>query len=374
MTSIGFLSSAPPTPCGIATFTSALGEALVNRGNDVTVVRVLDAPEDVGSDSSVVGELITSDPSTIAGAVAALNGSDLVIIQHEYGLYGGSDGADVLEVLAALKVPSIAVLHTVLSHPSSHQVEVLNAVIRGSSVVVVMTSSAEATLRSVNDVGTTPLSVIAHGAALGRPSPYGHDGARPLLLTWGLLGPGKGVQWVIDALTSLRDLHPQPHYLVAGRTHPKVLAHQGDVYRESLEQRVVTNGVQNLVEFDNSYRDLTSLNLLIESATVVLLPYDSHDQATSGVLVDAIAAGRPVIATAFPHAVELLSTGAGIVVPHGDADALAGALRRTLTEPGLLEAMTGEARRLAPGLGWDGVAVQYQELIHRILQRVAIEA
>ena len=374
MTSIGFLSSAPPTPCGIATFTSALGEVLTKRSFDVTVVRVLDEPESAESDPAVIGELIGSDPSTIGGAVRALNECDLAIIQHEYGLYGGSDGSDVLEVLGALKVPSIAVLHTVLSHPSPHQVEVLNAVIRRSSAVVVMTASAEATLRSVNDVGTTPLSVIAHGAALGRPTSHGLDGARPLLLTWGLLGPGKGVQWVIDALISLRDLQPQPHYLIAGRTHPKVLAHQGDLYRESLEQRVVANGVQNLVEFDNSYRDLPSLNLLIESATVVLLPYDSHDQATSGVLVDAIAAGRPVIATAFPHAVELLSTGAGIVVPHGDVDALSIALRRTLTEPGLLEEMTSEARRLAPGLGWGGVAVQYQELINRILQRVTIEA
>jgi glycosyltransferase involved in cell wall biosynthesis len=156
-------------------------------------------------------------------------------------------------------------------------------------------------------------------------------------------------------------------YVVAGRTHPKVLAHQGDGYRRSLIQRVATNGVGEMVQFDNSYRDLSSLSSLIESADVVVLPYDSKDQATSGVLVDAIAAGRPVVATEFPHANELLATGAGITVAHKDAAALARALRRVLSDSKVAADMAREARFLASGLSWRAVAVQFQATADRLL-------
>jgi glycosyltransferase involved in cell wall biosynthesis len=191
--------------------------------------------------------------------------------------------------------------------------------------------------------------------------------ARPKILTWGLIGPGKGIEWVIDAMVGLKDLRPRPVYVVAGRTHPKVLAHQGDGYRRSLIQRVATNGVGEMVQFDNSYRDLSSLNSLIESADVVVLPYDSKDQATSGVLVDAIAAGRPVVATEFPHANELLATGAGITVAHKDAPALTRALRRVLSDSKVAADMAREARFLASGLSWRAVAIQFQATADRLL-------
>src|SRR4029078_2428397 len=122
--------------------------------------------------------------------------------------------------------------------------------------------------------------------------------ARPMVLTWGLLGEGKGIEWVIDAMASLKDVRPRPRYLVAGRTPPKVAALEGDRYRDMLIRRSWEKGVAASVTFDDSYRDVTSLTRLIQEATVVVLPYDSRDQVTSGVLVDAIAAGRPVIATA----------------------------------------------------------------------------
>ena len=374
-TTFGFLSSAPPTPCGIATFTTALGSALARQGGRVRVVRVVDdANAPMKGESKVVGHLVGSDPSTIEGAVDALNRSDIAIVQHEYGLYGGRDGSDVVTVLEGLRIPSVAILHTILPDPMSHQREVLDAVILAADAVVVMTDAAEATLRRVNNVGPTPVSVIAHGAAIAHPHRGRGDGVHPKILTWGLLGPGKGVEWVIDALMDLTDLNPAPRYVVAGCTHPKVLAYEGDVYRESLERRVRHNGVGAMVEFDNTYRSLSSLNTLIDSADVVVLPYDSTEQATSGVLVDAIAAGRPVVATAFPHAVELLGEGAGIVVPHRDPAALSRAIRRLLTEPELVAEMNATARRLAPGLSWDAIGAQYQDLTDRLLSPVGVGA
>jgi glycosyltransferase involved in cell wall biosynthesis len=141
-----------------------------------------------------------------------------------------------------------------------------------------------------------------------------------------------------------------------------VFARDGEQYRQSLIRQAWASGVAGSITFDDTYRDLDQLARLVASASVVVLPYDSRDQVTSGVLVDAIAAGRPVIATAFPHAVELLSSGAGIVVPHGDPAALAAAIASVVDDPALLESMTLRARELAPSLTWRSVAAQYREL------------
>jgi glycosyltransferase involved in cell wall biosynthesis len=169
----------------------------------------------------------------------------------------------------------------------------------------------------------------------------------------------------------LQDLRPRPQYVIAGETHPKVLEREGERYREMLVRRTWERGVAPVVTFDRGYRDLPALSMLIDQATVVLLPYDSRDQVTSGVLVDAVAAGRPVVSTAFPHAVELLASGAGIVVPQRDPAAIAAALRRVLTEDGLATAMAAEAARLAPELGWGAVAGRYHALADPLVDAYA---
>jgi glycosyltransferase involved in cell wall biosynthesis len=181
------------------------------------------------------------------------------------------------------------------------------------------------------------------------------------------LGPGKGIERVIEAMRSLHALPGRPRYLVAGRTHPKVLAADGEAYRDARIEQARRGGVADSVSFDADYRSVASLTALIQSASVVVLPYDSTDQVTSGVLVDAVATGRPVVATAFPHAVELLGSGAGIVVEHGDPDALASALRRVLTQPQLAGAMAAEARRIAPAMAWPVVAAAYVRLAERLV-------
>ena len=226
--SYGFLSSAPPTHCGLATFSAALGGGLVARGARVSIVRVRDEADHASSSSlPVIAELVAGDPESIDRTVRALNTCDVVVIQHEYGLFGGRDGADVLAVLDGLRVPVVATLHTVLPSPTDHQREVLDAVLDRVEAAVVMSDRAETILRRVNAVGDTPVVVIPHGAAVpsARESRAAHE--RPVLLTWGLLGPGKGIQWVIDALAGLKDLDPAPIYVIAGQTHPKVLALRG---------------------------------------------------------------------------------------------------------------------------------------------------
>jgi glycosyltransferase involved in cell wall biosynthesis len=306
--------------------------------------------------------------------VRALDAHDVAIVQHEYGLYGGPDGDEVVDLIRSLEVPSIVVAHTVLLHPSPHQREVLEAVVAAATSVVVMTEAGRDRLCTTYDVDVDKVVVIPHGAAIGRQDEPSTRLTRPTILTWGLLGDGKGIEWAIDAMALLQDLHPRPHYVIAGDTHPKVLAREGERYREMLVRRTWEQGVAPMVTFDRGYRDLPDLSRLIAGATIVLLPYDSQDQVTSGVLVDAVAAGRPVVSTAFPHAIELLGSGAGLVVAQRDPAAIAAAVRRVLTEDGLATAMAAEASRLAPELGWEAVASQFLALAGPLVGAVEVPA
>ncbi len=361
---VGVLSTYAPTHCGLATFTAALSDALCASGIDVDVVRVADgAPS---SADRVIGELVNGSASSVAATSELLNQSDVAVIQHEYGIYGGADGDDVVEIVGGLRVPSIVVAHTVLKDPTPHQRSVLAAIASMADQVVVMSEAARQRLCNGFHVDRRKITMIPHGAAV--PSgPSTKRPSRPTLLTWGLLGPGKGVERVIEAMGSLKDLPGRPRYLVAGQTHPKVLADDGEAYRDARMEQARRGGVADSVSFDARYWNVSMLPALIQSAAVVVLPYDSTDQVTSGVLVDAIACGRPVVATAFPHALELLGTGAGIVVGHDDPDAMATALRQVLTQPRLAGSMAAEARRLAPEMAWPIVAKAYLSLANRLL-------
>jgi polysaccharide biosynthesis protein PslF len=303
---------------------------------------------------------------SVAESSELLNRTDIAVVQHEYGIYGGVDGDEVVDIIGGLRIPSIVVAHTILKDPTPHQRSVLEAIAAMADQVVVMSEAASQRLRLGFDIDRRKVTTIPHGATVPRKPPLKRSG-RPTLLTWGLLGPGKGIERVIDAMGSLHDLRGRPRYLIAGRTHPKVLAADGEAYRDARTEQARRTGVADSVCFDADYRDLSSLTALVQSSAVVVLPYDSTDQVTSGVLVDAIANGRPVVATAFPHAVELLASGAGIVVGHDDPDALAFALRRLLTEPRLAGSMAAEARRLAPMMAWPVVANAYLVLAQRLL-------
>jgi glycosyltransferase involved in cell wall biosynthesis len=370
--SYGFLSTYTPTECGLATFTAALAAELKRAipASRVGVVRVVDRPQRSVS-SDVVHHLVTSSPGGEGEAAAILDGFDTVVVQHEYGIYGGPDGDQVLAVLERLTVPVIVVLHTVLVDPTPHQREVLERVLAVADAVVTMTPTARRRLLDGYPADPARVALIPHGAPdnrvpAARRDPAGAragtSGTRPTILTWGLLGPGKGIEWAIGALAALVDLDPQPRYLVVGETHPRVVERCGEAYRHRLMKEAAQQGVAHLVEFDDRYFATADLGRIVAGADVVILPYDSPEQVTSGVLVEALAAGKPVIATGFPHAVELLRGGAGLVVPHRDPAAMAAALRRVLTEPGLAARLGAAAAAVAPQLLWPAVAERYRAL------------
>jgi polysaccharide biosynthesis protein PslF len=361
-TSYALLSTYPPTQCGLATFAAALAAHLPGTGDHVAVVRVLDelAPR---PGSEVVHDLVASSAASAAATADVLNSFDVVIVQHEYGIYGGPDGQDIVALLEALFVPTIVVLHTVLAHPSPRQRAILDGVIAAVDTVVTMTKTARSRLLSYYGTPPEKVVVIPHGAAdSGVTASLPRVASRPMVLTWGLLGPGKGIEHAIDAMAMARCRGLHADYQVVGQTHPRVLDRDGEAYRQALIARARDRDVADRVHFDARFLPADALGQLIGAADVVLLPYDSLEQVTSGVLIEAVAAGKPVVSTCFPHAVELLGGGAGLLVGRQDPAGIARALQRVLTEPGLAARMSRCSAGLAPHLLWPAVARSYREL------------
>jgi glycosyltransferase involved in cell wall biosynthesis len=361
-TRFGFVSTYSPTICGLATFTSSLfNELVTSAGNDGRVIRLVETPQPPAG-PEVVGQMVAGDAGSAYRAAELLNDGDIAIVQHEYGVYGGPDGDEILLLLRALTVPSVVVLHTVLSAPSAHQKSVLEAVVASADAVVTMTVTAHNRLATGYAVDMRKVNVIPHGAPAVRSHGLSVRTERPTVLTWGLIGPGKGIEWGIEAMASLADLYPTPRYVIAGQTHPKVLLRDGEAYRDRLKAQVAALALGESVSFDSRYRDNVSLGELVDSADVVLLPYDSTDQVTSGVLIEAVGALKPVIATRFPHAIELLGDGAGLLVPQKNPAAIAAALRTLLTDRELAAGMTKAAGAAGSELAWAAVAKRYLDL------------
>lgn len=378
MTTYGFLTAFPPSRCGVASFSAALSQHLTGQFSEdrVGVVRIVDRPQ-AGVQPHVVAEFVTGAPDSVKTAVSALDRFDVAIVQHDDGLYASDDGREAVEVLEQVTVPTIVVLHTVHLQPSSAQRQALERIAHAADAVVVMSLTAAHRLRKDYLVDADKISVIPHGALRGRrlsppPSntPFAAPTAavrRPTILTWGLLRPGRGIEWAIEAVAALADLDPAPRYLIAGRTHPAVRRRDGEAYRNALMDRVADLGLSDRVCFDPAYRSPQALLDLICQADVVLLPYDSTEQAVSGVLVEAVAAGRPIVATRFPHAVELLTDRAGLLVAHKDPAAMTQALRTLLTRPTQAASVAAACARMAPGLEWSAVAEDYRHLARSLV-------
>ena len=362
---LGFLSTYPSTQCGIATFCEALVTHLQAAGTEVGVVRLVDDRQ--VQLPPVVHQWVAGEAHATDGVVAALDGYDVAVIQHEYGIFSGPDGEDLLEVVARLSVPVVSILHTVLTTPTPNQRRVLEWLVEFSTVLVTMTETARDRLIAGWGVDPARVVVIPHGATDNR-SPAGYElPAGPTVLTWGLLSEGKGIEWALRGLSILRDTTELPAYRIVGETHPRVLERDGEAYRESLVALTHDLDLTGSVSFDGRYLSGPALRQVVREADVILLPYDSRDQVTSGVLTEAVVAGKPVISTSFPHAVELLSGGAGILVPQRDPVAIAEALEQLLTTPGLAGRMAATSRRLASSLLWPAVAARYLEVSRSLL-------
>jgi glycosyltransferase involved in cell wall biosynthesis len=324
--------------------------------------------------SEVVLQHVNGDRSSLQQAVKELNEHDVAIFQHEYGIYGGPDGAEILDLIAEVEVPTIVTLHTVLGKPTLRQKRILERIVDLAGQTVVMSNTALHRLRENYDIDPDKVTMVPHGAMRGVATPTDTTGRRPIILTWGLIGPGKGLEIAIEAVGSLKDLRPLPRYVILGKTHPKVQAAQGNAYLDGLKAKSHALGLEDVVEFDSRYLDTGSLVSEIRQADIALLPYESTEQVTSGVLVEALANGKPVVATAFPHAIEMLGGGAGALVAHSDPDEMAAALRSLLSEPDMATRMATMATSIGSTLQWPVVADQYLSIVSKLVERDPVAA
>jgi glycosyltransferase involved in cell wall biosynthesis len=349
----GILSAQTSPPCGTAKFTTGLSSALHAHGSDTDVIWVPD------------GELpLNSSAPSVDSCRNLLNQADVAVIQ-----YGNAvdciDGETAIDILDGLRVPSIVIAHAVPKKPTAQQRSVLKTIAATASHLVVTSEAARLRLFQTYDVDRRTVSMIPLGATIPD-TPRVKVPSRPTILTCGLLGPGKGIEKVIDAMPLLKDLPGRPRYMVAGPTHPRVLAADGEAYRSARIEQALRLDVADSVKFDSGYYAGAMLTALIQQAAVVVLPFDD-EHVSCGVLVDAIASGRPVVASGFPHAVELLDSGAGIIVDPDDTEALASALRTVIRQPRLAGTMAAEARSRAAELAWPVVAGAYIRLAQHLL-------
>lgn len=361
---IAMVSTFPPTQCGIATFAESLTRALTHAGASVDMVDLPAGPETPPHEAILHRHRGFQD---LPVTTYLLDSFDVVVLQHEFGIWDGPDGAGIVDLIGALATPVVTVLHTVPSVATGGQRRALQGILDLSDAVVVLSHSAYR--RLIRDFSVRPdtLAMIPHGAtALWHLRRTERDGSTPRLLTWGLLGQGKGVEWGIRAMALLRDRGIAGEYVIAGATHPNVRRSDGESYRQSLLDLARRLGVAGSVRLADEYLSDDGLRQLISESSLFLLPYDSREQITSGVLVEAIAAGGPVVATRFPHAAELLGTGAGVLVDHRDPIAIADAVEHIFRDGDASERMRERSRALAADLDWRRVGQIYLALAERL--------
>lgn len=373
---VAFIGNALPRRCGIATFTTDL-ELAVRRLDDVAqtaIIAMCDPGGQYAFPPHVRWTIAEEDAGGYLAAADFINGQDfdVVCLQHEFGIFGGEAGNLVLDLIAALRVPLVTTLHTVLDRPTDAQRTVIEAILAASARVVVMAQKGRRIL--IDCYGATPdkILVIPHGIpdvplvlpqsakeALGFAD-------RRVILTFGLISPNKGIETMIEAMPAVLAQAPDAVYVVMGATHPVLLREEGETYRDSLIARVQELGLDGHVLFLNRFVDRPELLEHIAMCDVYVTPYLVESQMTSGTLAYSHGLGRPVVSTPYWHAVELLTDGSGVLVPFDDPDGLGAAVTDLLVDDQARLAMGRKAYAASRAMTWANSARRYGDAFHAV--------
>lgn len=369
-----------PRRCGIATFTADIHEQLGRHQPEIGVdVWALDDANDALEYDGVAGTIERSDPRAYRRAAEAINaaGVDAVWLQHEYGIFGGPEGELVIDFVDRLAAPLILTCHTVLSDPSDKQRAILAHLLGRASRVMLMSRHSKDILERL--YGTPPelIDIIEHGAPdrpFGRQEEFkrklGVEG-RKILTTFGLLGPDKGIEHVIEALPAIRARHPEVLYRIVGATHPNLVSREGERYREELAARAERLEVSDAIAWEDRFLETGELLDQLEACDVYLTPYPGLQQSTSGTLSYAVALGKAVVSTPYVHARELLADGVGRLIQPGSAEAIAEAVIGLLDDAQALEEMQRRAYAKGREMIWPRFAASAAALIERARARPA---
>jgi glycosyltransferase involved in cell wall biosynthesis len=349
---LALIGNFAPRKCGIATFTTDIFEKLRDHHPEIEVeVHALDDPTAPLEYAGVAGTIACDDPEAYAAAARRINesGVDAVWLQHEYGIFGGPDGEMVLDFVDRLAAPLVLTLHTVLSEPSERQSRILRHLVTRASRIMVMSRHSQGLLERVYGAPARIIEVIDHGAPdrpFGRQEEFkarlGLTG-RKVLMTFGLLGPGKGLEHAIRALPAIVERHPEALYRIVGATHPNLVARDGEAYREKLAGLAQELGVARHIAWDNRFLDTPELLDQLEACDIYLTPYPGLQQSTSGTLSYAVALGKAVVSTPYVHARELLAQDVGKLIEANSSEAIANAVNTLLDAPSEMAAMQRRA-------------------------------
>jgi len=366
---VAFLGNYLPRLCGISTFTHDLCESISQAAPkaDCYVVAVNDRPEGYEYPSRVRFELRDKelDSYRLAADYLNFNNADLLCVQHEFGIYGGSAGSHLLALLNEVRMPVVTTLHTILQEPNHAQRKVMEELIARSDRLVVMAEKGAEIMRGTYGAPDDKLNVIPHGIpdldfveSSASKAQFGVEGRR-VLFTFGLIGPGKGIEYMIEALPEIVREHPDVVYLILGATHPQLLANEGEHYRLTLKRLAEDLGVASHVIFYNRFVSLDDLKEFIGATDIYVTPYLNEAQVTSGTLAYLFGAGKVVVSTPYWHASELLADGRGVLVPFRDAGAIAQGVRDLLADAPRMKRIQKDAYAIGREMIWPAVARRY---------------
>jgi glycosyltransferase involved in cell wall biosynthesis len=362
-----------PRQCGIATFTTHLSEAIAAESSavDCFVLAMNDAGRRHAYPPRVRFEIAETDLDSYQRAADYLNVNrvDVLCVQHEYGIFGGKAGSHLLSLLRELRMPIVTTLHTILAEPNAQQRAAMNELTQLSERVVVMSEQGRTLLQRVHDVPAGKIDLIPHGIpavpVAGRSKhQLGVDG-KSVLLTFGLLSPDKGIEYVIDALPEILARHPDTVYIVLGATHPHIKERHGETYRLMLEARALKLGVAGNMIFHNRFVSQSELTEFLSAADIYITPYLKPEQITSGTLAYAVGSGKAVVSTPYWYASELLADGRGLLVPWRDPPAIAAAVDGLLADDTARLAMCARAAAYGSNMRWPAVARSYLDSFER---------
>ena len=373
LTKIAFVGDYLPRKCGIATFTHDLRGAVARASSaQCVVVPVDDIAGGYDYSSEVSFQISEENLDAYRRAADYLNFSnvDVISLQHEFGIFGGLGGSHILAFLRDIRIPVVTTLHTVLSKPDATQRRVMEQLTELSTRLVVMTQRSRETLCQTYAVPESKVDLIAHGipdAPYADPSllkeQFGVEG-KHVALTFGLLSPNKGIEYVLKAIPNITDEFPDFVYLILGATHPSLVRSEGERYRISLERMAKEWGITKNVSFYNRFVELEELTQFIGAADLYITPYLNVEQAVSGTLAYAFGCGQAVISTPYWHAEELLTDDRGVLVPFADSDAIGREIIALLGDDQRRQSMRDRAYDFGRDMTWSHVAEIYLQSFH----------
>jgi len=380
---IAFLSTFPPRECGIATFTQDLVNELkdIKIINEPKVIAIDDKEYDYGDD--VIYRLKQHDRNSYLELANKLNDLliDLLVIEHEYGIYGGEWGEYILDLVDNLKVPYVVTLHTILSNPLDKQKHILKKLCTKSKRVVTMAKNTIPLLVNLYGVDERKIVVLPHGVpnlpTLSSESlrkKYNIDAGKFVVSTFGLISPGKGLEYGIEAIAKVKEKHPDILYLILGQTHPNIVRSDGEVYRDFLVRKVNELNLNDNVKFVNKYLTKREIVEYLKLSDVYLTPYIGREQAVSGTLAYAAGLGKLVVSTPYKYAEEILSDGRGLLAEFKNPDSIANCISFAIENPHEKQIMEEKIKVYGKTMMWDNVALEYVELFLRIFEDLEDDA